>query len=403
MKKLWQKNKIQLNTLIETFETKDDLILDNKLIKYDVLGSLAHAKMLHRIKILSRDELKKLESGLKEIAKLDKKSKFNLVSGDEDIHTKIENYLTEKYGDVGKKIHTARSRNDQVLTAIRLFNKNFLKEIQAELETLIQCFEVFSDKYGHIVMPGYTHMQKAMPSSVALWIQSFRDSLVDDLALVKAAYHINDQSPLGSAAGYGVPIALDKEYTATLLGFGRVQNNPIYCQNSRGKIEAVILASIISFLSTLNKLASDLMLFTTSEFSLFKVSSELTTGSSIMPQKRNLDVAELLRSKVHIVLGHYVHIVSLSSNLTSGYNRDFQDSKKPLMESLEIGLDCLKITKILIENTHPNEQSMKKAMTPEIFATHEALKLVLKGESFRDAYKKVGKNYLKEGEMKNEK
>jgi len=398
MKKLWMKNETKLNSIIETFETKDDLFLDQKLIKYDVLGSIAHARMLNRIGILTSEVLLKLEQGLNEILKLDKAGKFTLEYGDEDIHTKIENFLTENYGEVGKKIHTGRSRNDQVLTALRLYCKNELEEIQKHLLGLIQGFHKFSKVYGSIPMPGYTHMQKAMPSSISLWSESFKDSLIDDLSLVKTSYKLNNQSPLGSAAGYGVSLKLDKQFTAKFLGFGKVQENALYCQNSRGKIEAAIIASLISSLQTINKFATDLMLFTTSEFNFFEVSGELITGSSIMPQKKNLDIAELLRSKVHLVLGNYIQIVSLSSNLMSGYNRDIQDSKKPIMESFEITLNSLRIAKILLENLTPNEEKLKAAMTDELFATEKALKLVLNGESFREAYLKVKKEYLKGGE-----
>lgn len=397
MKKLWQKNKTKLNNIVEAFETKDDLVLDQKLIKYDVLGSVAHAKMLHKIGILTPYELGQLEKGLKEILKLDKEGKFNLEYGDEDIHTKIENYLTEHYGEAGKKIHTARSRNDQVLTALRLYTKAELKEIQKHLLALIQGFHKFSKQYGDIPMPGYTHMQKAMPSSISLWAGSFKDSLLDDLSLVKAAFKITNQSPLGSAAGYGVSISLDKHFSAKLMGFDKVQENPLYCQNSRGKIDAAVLASLISVISSINKFATDLMLFTTSEFSYFKVSEELTTGSSIMPHKKNVDIAELLRSKVHLILGNYIQIVSLSSNLISGYNRDIQDSKKPLMESLEITLDSLKVAKILVENIIPNKEKLGSSMTNDLYATEKALNLVLKGESFRDAYQKVGKEIFDQG------
>lgn len=398
MKKLWQKNKTELNSLVEAFETKHDLILDQKLIKYDVLGSIAHAKMLFKINILTGEELSKLEQGLSEILKLDKAGEFNLEYGDEDIHTKIENFLTEKYGEVGKKIHTARSRNDQVLTALRLYTKAELEQAQKSTEALINSFHKFSKEHRDIAMPGYTHMQKAMPSSVSMWAESFKDSLIDDLAVIKSAYILNNQSPLGSAAGYGLPIEIDKHFTAKILGFEKVQENPIYCQNSRGKIEGVILASLISLLSTINKFSTDLILFTTTEFNFFTPSQDITTGSSIMPQKKNLDVAELLKSKVHLVLGNYIQIVSLSSNLNSGYNRNIQDTKKPLMESLEIALDSLKITKILLENITPNEKALAAAMTDELFATEKALKLVLEGESFRDAYQKVGKDYSRGGE-----
>jgi argininosuccinate lyase len=397
-KKLWEKENTRLNEFIEAFETKGDLLLDQKLVKYDVEGSLAHAKMLFKIDILTEEELLKLEAGLKEILNLEKKGNFKLQFGDEDIHTKIENYLTEKYGGVGKKIHTGRSRNDQVLTAIRLFNKEKLSEIQKQILGLIQGFQLFSKKYGTIKVPGYTHMQKAMPSSLKLWSESFKDSLFDDLDLIKAVYKLNNQSPLGSAAGFGTTLDLDRDYTAKLMGFAKVQNNPLYCQNSRGKIEAAILASLISVLQTINKFSSDVLLFTTSEFNFFKVAENLTTGSSIMPQKKNIDLAELLRSKVHVVLGNYVQIVSLSSNLISGYNRDLQDSKKPLIESLETTLDAIKVTRILIENLTPNEEVLKDSMTEELYAAEKAYKLVKKGMSFRDAYQKI-----KEGGEKNKK
>lgn len=389
MKKLWQKENTKLNESIVAYETKDDLLLDQKLLKYDIQGSLAHAKTLYRIGILNNEELEKLEKGLKEILELDKKDNFALEFGDEDIHTKIENYLTEKYGEVGKKIHTGRSRNDQVLTAIRLFNKEKLSEIQKQVLSLVQSFQFFSKKHGAIPMPGYTHMQKAMPSSIKLWSESFKGSLLDDLDFVKAVYKLNNQSPLGSAAGFGTTLNLDKQYTAKLMGFSKVQNNSLYCQNSRGKIEAAILSSLISVLQTINKFTSDILLFTTSEFNFFKVTEDLTTGSSIMPQKKNVDLAELLRSKVHIVLGNYISIVSLSSNLISGYNRDLQDSKKPLIESLEVTLDSLKVTKILLENLTPNKKVLESAMTKELYAAQEAYELVKKGMSFRDAYLKV--------------
>lgn len=388
MKKLWS-SESALDPIIEAFETEEDLKMDQKLVKYDYLGSLAHAKMLKKIGILSDKDLSQLEKGLNEIFELDNQGKFLLERGDEDLHTKIENYLTKKYGEVGKKIHTGRSRNDQVLTALRLYCKAELESIQQAVKELIKNFKLFNKKYGSIPMPGYTHMQKAMPSSIALWLGSFIASLEDDLEILDAAYELIDQSPLGSAAGYGLSIKLDKKYTADLLGFKKVQENPIYCQQSRGKFEAVILAALIQVLLTINKFASDVMLFITSEFSFFKVTDQIITGSSIMPQKKNLDAAELLRSKIHLVLGNYVQIISLSSNLISGYNRDLQDSKKPLMESLEITLTSIKITKILLENLTPNEKVLKKAMTSEIYTAQTALELVKKGISFRDAYMKV--------------
>ncbi|MBI2335108.1 argininosuccinate lyase [Candidatus Daviesbacteria bacterium] len=390
MKKLWQKdNKSTLDPVIEAFETKGDLLMDQKLIKYDVQGSLAHAKMLCKIGILSKSELAKLEKGLLEILSLNSQGKFLLKIGDEDMHTKIENFLTEKYGKAGQKIHTGRSRNDQVLTAIRLYSKEMMEKIKQELTGLIKSFENFSQKFGSVKMPGYTHMQKAMPSSIGLWAGSFIESLQDDLSLLEAAANLNDQSPLGSAAGYGTPLKLDREYTVKLLGFAKAQNNFLYCQNSKGKIEALILAALTQILLTVNKFGSDIMLFTTSEFNFFQVSDALTTGSSIMPQKKNPDVAELLRAKVHLVLGNYTALVSLSSNLPSGYNRDLQDMKKPLLESLEITLDSIKVTGILLNNLTPKREVMESALTEEIFAAQKAYKLVQKNMPFRKAYGEV--------------
>jgi len=391
--KLWQKNKTQLNSFIEHFETKDDLLCDQKLIPYDVYGSLAHAKMLCKINILTNDELQKLEKGLKEILELNKEGKFILEAGDEDIHTKIENFLTEKYGEVGKKIHTARSRNDQVLTAMRLFSKAEIEKIQEEITTLMNIFKTFHKNYGNLPMPGYTHMQKAMPTTIGMWIGSFIDSLEDDSKMLQAAYDLIDQSPLGSAAGFGVPIKLDRKYSADLLNFKKVQQNPIYCQQTRGKFEAAMLATFVQILMTINKFASDVLLFTTQEFNYFNASGEVTTGSSIMPQKKNLDLAELLRSKVHLVLGHYTQIISLNANLISGYNRDYQESKKPFMESIEITMQSIQAMQILVQNLKPNKEALENAMTQELYATEEALNLVLKGESFRNAYQKVGEKY----------
>lgn len=395
MKKLWQKNEEKLNEIVETFETKDDLLLDEKLAKFDIQASLAHAKMLKNIGLLTNIELVKLEKGLMEILELINKGNFKLEMGDEDIHTKIEYYLTEKYGDVGKKIHTARSRNDQVLTALRLFCKSELEKIQKVTLNLIKSFEDFSQKYGHIDMPGYTHMQKAMPSAIGLWAGSFISSFVDDLNLLNSVYDLIDQSPLGSAAGYGVPVALDKKYTAKLLKFKKVQENPIYCQHSRGKFEASILSVLIAILWTINKFSSDVMLFSTVEFGFFKASSKVITGSSIMPQKKNLDLAELLRSKVHLVLGNYCKLVSLCSNLPSGYNRDLQESKKPLMESFDITIDSLVVSQILLENITPDKKKLGVSMTEDLFATQKALDLVVNGKSFRDAYKQIGLEVLK--------
>ncbi|MBI2404660.1 argininosuccinate lyase [Candidatus Gottesmanbacteria bacterium] len=391
MKKLWQKQ-WKLNDTIEAFETQGDLVLDQKLVDADVYGSLAHAAGLFKIGILSPKEFEMIKIGLKEILVLAQKGRLILKMGDEDVHTKIENYLTKHYGEVGKKIHAGRSRNDQVFVAIRLFTKEHLLNIWGNLLALTDAFVVFGKTHETTILPGYTHMQKAMPMSLGMWAGAFAQNLLDDLTLLKAAYTLNNQSPLGSAAGFGVPLPLPREYTAKLLGFDSVQENPLACQNSRGKIEAAVVAALVATYQDVTKFASDVLLFTTSEFNYFTVAPELCTGSSIMPQKKNVDIAELLRSKVHLFLGYYVQLVSVSSNLISGYNRDLQDSKKPLFESLDIAKNGLEVATLLVKNIKPNKEVIAKAITPEIFATHHALELVKKGMSFREAYDTVGKN-----------
>lgn len=391
MSKLWQKN-WNLNKDIEEFETKGDLEFDIQLTKYDCLASLAHAEMLQKIGILTQEEFNAAKKGLKEIIEFDKEGKFNLELGDEDIHTKIENYLTENYGEVGKKIHTGRSRNDQVLTALRLYTKAELSRVWQETILLSQSFLDFAKKYEKVLMPGFTHFQKAMPTTVGMWGASFAEGLLDGVSLIKASYQLNDRSPLGTAAGFGVPLNLDRDLTAKLMGFSKLQINPIYAQHSRAKTSSITLSALLAILSDINRFASDVLLFTTAGFDYFKVADELCSGSSIMPQKKNVDVAELLRSKLHLVLGNFTALVSLSSNLISGYNRDIQDGKKLLMESLQTTIDSLKAANILINNIEPKKENLKAALTPEIFATHKAYELVKKGTSFRDAYQEVGKN-----------
>lgn len=389
MKKLWQKN-WQLDKRIEAFETKDDLELDGKLLPYDVLGSLAHAQMLFKMKMITKSELTAARKGLNAILRLHGQGKFKLKPGDEDIHTKIEGYLTQKHGSIGKKIHTCRSRNDQVLTAIRLMLKENLLDIQAGTLALAASFAEFARQNEFMPMPGYTHMQRAMPSSVGMWAGSFAEALADDARLLEAVADLSDQSPLGSAASYGVPLPLDRELTSRLLDFDKVQANSLYCHNSRGKIEAAALAALVAVLSDVNRFASDILLFTTKEFGFFSLANKFYSGSSIMPQKKNLDLAELLRSKAKRILGNYVQLASLPLDLTSGYQRDLQDMKRPLIESLETSAESLAMADLLIQNLAPVEKNLRNACSPEIFATHEALELAAKGGTFREAYAKIG-------------
>ncbi|UCC91556.1 MAG: argininosuccinate lyase [Candidatus Aenigmatarchaeota archaeon] len=389
--KLWQKG-YELDRHVEEFTVGKDYLLDQKLVKYDCIGSIAHAKMLAKIKIISQSECKKLVGALNQLIELDAKCKFKIEQQDEDVHTAIENFLIKKLGKTGKKIHTARSRNDQVLVDIRLYSKEKMIELEEALLELCGSLFKFSSENKNIPIPGYTHMRKAMASSVGLWACSFIESLLDDLKLIKMAFEINDQSPLGSVASYGTSLPINREYVSKLLGFEKVQNNVLYVGNSRGKIEAMILSSLSQTMSTLNKIATDLLLFTAEEFGFFELPEKFLTGSSIMPNKSNPDVLEILRAKSNAVHPSLFQILSVIQNIPSGYNRDFQLTKKPLIEGMETTLSCLKITNKLIKNLKVNKEKCSKSLTPEIFAADKAIKLVEKGIPFREAYEEVWKN-----------
>lgn len=392
--KLWNKG-YDLNKAVEKFTVGKDYILDKALVKYDCIASKAHAKMLTKIGVLTTEELNQLLTGLDEIIKLNDEGKFEIKLSDEDCHTAIEHYLVKNFGDAGKKIHTARSRNDQVLTAMRLFQKDELKVVNELILSLKDELENNIQKNGTISLPGYTHMQKAMPMSVKIWLGSFLEALKDNLKQVKSTYKLIDQSPLGSAAGFGVPVLeLDKEMTAKEMGFSKVQENPLYCQLSRGKFDAQIMHLLTQIMFDVNKLATDVLIFTMDEFSFMKIPNEFCSGSSIMPQKKNLDLLELLRAKYHVVLADEFKIKSLSGNLMSGYNRDMQLTKEPTMNSLDIVKQSLQMITLIVKGLEFNKEICEKAMTSELYATEEAYKLVKKGMPFRDAYKEVGKKFL---------
>ncbi len=387
MTKLWQGKP---NKKIEKFTVGHDYLLDKKLLKYDCKASIAHVKMLKKIGILSGEELEKLEKGLNDIIELDNKGKFIIKLEDEDCHTAIENYLTKKLKELGKKIHTCRSRNDQVVAAMKLYEKDEILKVKKLVLKLIGCLKKLAKK--NVVMPGYTHMQKAMPSSVKLWAESFVESFEDDLSLLDNALSVIDKNPLGTGAGYGVPLKVDKEITKNELGFKANYKNSLYVQNSRGKHEAVILNALSNVMLTLNKLASDMILFSMPEFGYFSLPDEFTTGSSIMPQKKNPDVLELVRAKYSIVLGYEFQLKNLVGNLVSGYNRDLQLTKEPLMKGVEITKDCLEIMALVVSGLKVNKENCKKAMSKELYATEKVYELVKKGKSFREAYKEVKKN-----------
>ncbi len=390
-RKLWQKN-YSIDSALESFTVSNDYILDQSLVLSDAFASLSQAMMLNKIGILSDDELKDIQKGLKEIRDLKLEGKFEIKREDEDVHTAIEGYLTEHYGECGKKIHTGRSRNDQVQTALRIYMR------EALLKTIDQILDASSSlitlaKNNVLTpMPGRTHMQIAMPSSVALWALSFAEEMLDTAKMASSFFEIIDQSPLGSAASYGVSLPLDREYTACLMGFSKVQNNVLYANNSRGRFEAMLLDILGYEALTISKLAQDLMIFTLPELGYFSLPKELTTGSSIMPQKKNPDGLELARSRTALILSLSERVKSIIKCLPSGYNRDFQDTKEPLIEGYNASRELIMITSHMIDGLIVNKENLLKGCTPELYATDNVMDKVLSGGNFRDSYLEVGLN-----------
>ena len=390
MAKLWDKG-VELDQQIEAFTVGDDYLLDQDLIYYDCIASKAHAGMLEKAELLTSEEAQQIKQELDVIIQLHSAGKFTISRVQEDCHTAIEEHLTAELGDVGKKIHTARSRNDQVLTALRLYYRDQLKEVSQLSKELSQALTRFVKSHGAVAYPGYTHMQKAMPSSFGLWGSAFKDGLQDNQILLEAVQKIVDQSPLGTAAGYGVPLSIDREFTAQELGFPRVQENPIYTQYSRGKFEVMLIHLLAQFTADLNKMANDLILFNMQEFAFVKLPEQFCTGSSIMPQKKNPDVLELLRAKHHVVTACEYQVSNIVSNLISGYNRDLQLTKEPVMKAFKITLESMRIATLLIQNLKVDEPACEKAMSDDLFATEKAYELVKQGVPFRDAYQQVAK------------
>src|SRR3989339_2243135 len=399
MSKLWdrkgaKKTNSKTNETVENYTVGVDYLLDLELLPYDIQGTMAHAKMLHKIKILNKKELSVLLLGLNKILSLWRTGKFKINKAQEDGHTAIEAFLTKHYGEVGKKVHTGRSRNDQALVMQRLFSKEKLFEIKKEVEILIKELEKQIKKQGKTKMPGYTHMQRAMPSSVGMWLGSYSDSLKDDLILLGATLTVIDQNPLGSAAGYGEnTLGLDRKFTTQKLNFKKVQENPMYCALSRGKFENIILQAISSVMFDLGKISSDLLLFTTKEFDFFTLPDSFKTGSSLMPQKKNYDVLELTRGNIAIFSGYQHQIENVIKNLFSGYNRDFQLTKEPYLKGMKLAQETIKVMILVIKNLKAKKTNLESACTSELYATDEALKLVKQGKSFREAYQEVKEKY----------
>ena len=394
-KKLWQ-NTASLNQFIEKYTSSDDVLLDQNLVIFDIYGSLAHAQMLKKQDLINSNDLSNIRTGLLKILKLHLSGKYVLTLGDEDVHTRIENDLTNKYPESGAKLHTGRSRNDQVLVDIRLYTKVQLIEIALSLLETTEGFLDQATKLEQLPMPGMTHMQPAMLSSFGLWLGAFAESLLDDLSLLKATYDLNNQSPLGSGAAYGVTLPLDRDYTAKLLDFAKVQNNALYCQNSRGKIESAVLHTLTQIMATLNKFASDSLLFTTEPFSFISFAKELGTGSSIMPQKQNWDALELMRAKYHQIVSMQLQLSTSLANLPSGYNRDLQQTKGSLLSSISTTLDSLQATILFVNTLKADVKNINKHLPKELFAAHWTYELMQQKQiPFRQAYMYV-KDHLRE-------
>ncbi len=388
MAKLWAKG-YELDALVEEFSTGEDYLLDMALVEWDCAGSIAHASMLNKIGILSDAELEALSKRLKEIIKLHAKGEFTIRAADEDVHTAIENNLTDALGDIGKKLHTARSRNDQVILDLRLYMRDKLLETADAACAMAETLVDLAEKHKATPIVGRTHYQRAMPSSVGLWAGALAESLLDDIELIRAAYKMADQCPLGSAASYGVNLDIDRRHVSDKLGFAKVQNNVLYVNNSRGKIEGVILSALAQIMNDLSKLASDVILWSMPEFGYFKLPAEFCPGSSLMPQKRNPDPFELTRARASAVNAALINVLELVRPLPSGYHRDFQDTKKPLMTGLNQTLAALRVNALTVAGLEVDRERCIREFSGEVFATDRVMNLVKDGMPFRDAYREV--------------
>ncbi|MGG9972610.1 argininosuccinate lyase [Ferruginibacter sp. SUN002] len=387
--KLWQKDKVSLKE-VEKFTVGNDRDLDIYLAPFDVLGSLAHTQMLESIGLLTKDELTQLQAELKNIYQLTTKPDFKLEDGVEDIHSQVELMLTQKLGDIGKKIHSARSRNDQVLVDLKLFLRSEIEKLVGNTKELFGLLITQSEKYKGDLLPGYTHLQLAMPSSFGLWFGAYAESLVDDLITVQAAYEVVNKNPLGSAAGYGSSFPINRTMTTELLGFDSLNHNVVYAQMGRGKTERIVAAAIANIAATLSKLSMDACLYLNQNFAFISFPDELTTGSSIMPHKKNPDVFELIRSHCNRIQALPNEIMMQTTNLPSGYFRDLQLLKEHIIPAFQNLNDCIQMAGLMLSNIQVNKDLLKDEKYKYLFSVEEVNKLVLQGVPFRDAYKRVG-------------
>lgn len=387
--KLWQKDKPSLKE-VEKFTVGLDQFMDMYLARFDVLGSLAHIQMLQSINLLTAEELKSLSAELKNIYKRIESGDFKVEEGVEDIHSQVELELTKKLGETGKKIHSGRSRNDQVLVDIKLYLRFELEEVVKETKSLFDLLLQQSEKYKAYLLPGYTHFQLAMPSSFGLWFGAYAESLVDDVITLESAYRIVNKNPLGSAAGYGSSFPLNRKMTTDLLCFDDLNYNVVYAQMGRGKTERIVASALSNIAATVGKLSMDAVLFMNQNFGFINFPDELTTGSSIMPHKKNPDVFELIRARANQLLSLPNDIALLTTNLPSGYHRDMQLLKEKLFPAIQSLKDCLRMAQLMLSNINVKENILTDDKYKFLFSVEEVNKLVLSGMPFRDAYKKIG-------------
>ena len=387
--KLWEKN-FEVNKEIERFTVGRDRELDLYLAKYDVLGSMAHITMLESIGLLEKDELTQLLAELKNIYAIADKGEFVIEDGVEDVHSQVELMLTQKLGDMGKKIHSGRSRNDQVLVDLKLFTRHELKEIVEAVKILFDELIQKSNQYKDVLMPGYTHLQVAMPSSFGLWFGAYAEGLADDMLFLQAAYRMTNRNPLGSAAGYGSSFPLNRTMTTELLGFDSMDYNVVYAQMGRGKMERNVAFAMATVAGTLAKMAFDACMFNCQNFGFVKLPKECTTGSSIMPHKKNPDVFELTRAKCNKLQSLPQQIMMIANNLPSGYFRDLQIIKEVFLPAFQELKDCLQMTTYIMNEIKVNEHILDDDKYLLIFSVEEVNRLAREGMPFRDAYKKVG-------------
>ena len=387
--KLWEKS-VEINKDIERFTVGRDREMDLYLAKYDVLGSMAHITMLESIGLLTNDELQRLLAEMKLIYAEAEQGRFTIEDGVEDVHSQVELMLTRRLGDVGKKIHSGRSRNDQVLLDLKLFTRAQIKDIAEAVQQLFGVLIQQSEAYKDVLMPGYTHLQVAMPSSFGLWFGAYAESLVDDMMFLQAAYRLCNRNPLGSAAGYGSSFPLNRTMTTELLGFDSMNYNVVYAQMGRGKMERNVAFALASIAGTLSKLAFDACLFNSQNFGFVKLPDNCTTGSSIMPHKKNPDVFELTRAKCNKIQALPQQIILIMNNLPCGYFRDLQIIKEVFLPAFEELKDCLRMTAYIVNKIQVNEHILDDPKYDNMFSVEEVNRLAASGMPFRDAYKKVG-------------